>query len=562
MTKEKGKEILNTPGGLFLFSLPFSAVGIGMLCLTAYTFFTFLDMQSWEKTQAMLTKVKQIVNRDSESTTYGVDAEYEYSFNGKKYIGSRVTRQDASDSSDYFRKKFYFLENRLKRNLPVDCFVNPKLPEESVLFVELRWYWMAFYMIFMFVFGGGGTLLTALALKKKKEKTTAMSGTISSGRRRKTVGLTIAAVCVLVLSSPMFFILPGEVLGKGNYLALLGGIFPLIGLIIAFFAIKNILFLMKYGESVFRMKSVPGVIGGKLEGVIEISSNISPEDGFDLTLSCIHRTVTSGSEHSSIDEKVVWREKKKILSADYESSSIPVLFGIPYHGTAETRGNECSNDSVYWKLEVSASLPGLDFNQKFQVPVKKTKDSSPDFKLVETKQGGVKETFSEYLESQGIRIEQLSKTEKAFIFSAFRDPADSITALVIGTVLALVATIIFITKGTSLIWPISVAAVSSIFFMIFIYVTFFRSRVTFTSRTIILESGIFFTGRREFEIADMDTVEAEETAQSGSKSYYALFLYFKSDKRAKLAAGITDRKLANRLSNMMNELIVAGNKKS
>ena len=121
----------------------------------------------------------------------------------------------------------------------------------------------------------------------------------------------------------------------------------------------------------------------------------------------------------------------------------------------------------------------------------------------------------------------MSKTEKAFIFSAFRDPPDSITALVIGTVLALVATIIFITQGTSLIWPISVAAVSSIFFMIFIYVTFFRSRVTFTNHTIILESGIFFTGRREFEIADMDTVEVEETAQSGSKSYYALFLYFK-----------------------------------
>lgn len=37
MTKEKGKEILNTPGGLFLSSLPFFAGGIGMSGLIAYT---------------------------------------------------------------------------------------------------------------------------------------------------------------------------------------------------------------------------------------------------------------------------------------------------------------------------------------------------------------------------------------------------------------------------------------------------------------------------------------------------------------------------------------------
>jgi len=417
-------------------------------------------------------------------------------------------------------------------------------------------------MLFMFVFGGAGAALIYFAFKKKKEKTKTMSATISSVLRRKAVILAIIAFLVLLLSSPMLFLLRIEVFGKGNYLALLGGIFPLLGVIIGVFSLRNILLLMKYGEPVLRIKSASGMIGGKLEGEIEIPANISPKDGFNLTLSCIHRTITDSGKYCSVDEKVIWREKKKILSAENGGSSIPVLFGIPYHGTDSTRGTDCSNDSVYWKLEVSASLPGLDFNQKFIVPVMKTKESSPDFKLVETKESGVKETFSEYLESQGIRLEELSKTEKTFIFSAFRDPRDSITALVIGLVPALVATIIFLTKGTSLIWLIGVAAVSVTFFMIFIYVTFFRSRVTFTSHTIILEAGIFFTGRREFDFADVDTIEAEETSSSGSRHFYALYLYLKSGKSVKLAVGITDRHLANRLANMMNEAPAAHHKEN
>ena len=155
---------------------------------------------------------------------------------------------------------------------------------------------------------------------------------VSSAQKTMLAALTIALFWNMV-TAPLWFVLPGEILDKGNRWALLGLIFPAIGLLLAGWAIVSILRWRKFGQSVLQMAFVPGVIGGQLAGVIRTSAKVRPEDGFHLRLRCVRRITTGSGKQRSTSESILWEEERivmhELLEDQAEQSAIPVEFQIP-----------------------------------------------------------------------------------------------------------------------------------------------------------------------------------------------------------------------------------------
>src|ERR1035437_4791958 len=161
-------------------------------------------------------------------------------------------------------------------------------------------------------------------------------------------------------------------LHQGNYLVLVALIFPLIGIGLLAAAIRGVLAQHRYGKCFFEMASIPGAIGGSLEGMIQTGARLKPEHGLHLKLSCIRRVVSGSGKNRSTQENILWQDEK-VFKAQTDlpepepgRSGIPVFFKIPAHQP------ECSahgNESILCRLETKAKMAGPDFSATFEVPV-------------------------------------------------------------------------------------------------------------------------------------------------------------------------------------------------
>ena len=145
----------------------------------------------------------------------------------------------------------------------------------------------------------------------------------------------------------------------------------LVGLAILVAAVRSVIRWRKFGQSVFDLRSVPGVIGGQLAGIIKVPTRVCPQDGFRLRLACLRRITRRSGKHHHTSETVLWEQDQRQVQAlptdDPQRSVIPVEFDLPH-------GHPCSDDSnprnkILWRLEAHAAVPGVDYSVEFEVPV-------------------------------------------------------------------------------------------------------------------------------------------------------------------------------------------------
>ncbi len=564
-------------GFLLLFCIPFAGVGTGFGYVIVSSLIKCQAMKSWVEVPAVITQTNLDVNSDSDSTSYKVTVTYTYVYNDKSYTGNKVSMHSGSDNIGSFQKKTYAeLLKYKKSGEPFRCYVNPANPSESILFRTPRWEKLGFYMILTLIFGGFGYGLLYGAIRgistKRQEdqlkslyqnepwlwKTQWKDGIIHSQSKAKLIGSIIFALFWNLISTPILFIIPGE-LQKGNKPVLIGLLFPFVGIILAVWAIRNLLQWLKFGDSTFVMDIKPGVIGGPLKGKIHTKVNIKPENGFHLTLSCINRVATGSGKHHNTKEHIRWQDtcdiEREIYDYDPSRSVIPVLFQIPYD-SPETN-DDSPNNRTFWRLEISAQVPGVDYAASFEVPVFKTPESSKGFVLDRSSIAAYQAPFDPEaaFKNEGIRVEPSITGGKCYVFPADRNKGAAFSLFVF--LLIMTGIMIFILKVKA---PIIFPTVSGFFELILIWffldMLLFRSRVEVYHKSLSIEKGIFSLKKNQLDFSDVDRFEIKSGMTNGNKLYYNLNVVLKGSKKHLIAKNLPSRHMAENLAKEMEKILL------
>lgn len=403
-------------GCLALFGVPFAAVGTFMAWKLAAMLWLGVAAQWWPEVDAKLTRVELERRHGGEGgSTREVHAEYRYEFDGQVFQGDRVSLLEEADNIGPHQQRLY---DRLKESFdaeqPVACYVDPSDPSRSLLDRQVRPLMVVTLIPFAVLFPGVGYGMIVLGWWSARESRAEearregspdqpwrwhrdwAAGEIIDNGRRKWLGAALFATFWNLISwpavGPLCF---GAEEQSGILLFLL---FPLSGIGMIVYAAYEFRRYRLMGESRFRLATFPGVVGGRLAGVIVASDRIASVDAVRLKLTC-QESVRSGEDNST---KLIWQDERvvdRLLdAAEPGRVGVPVMFVIPSDARPSDDG-----DHISWHLKAEAELPGPDYRAEFEVPVFVTDESAV----------GVEaplETLSEY--EREVSLEALLEKEK------------------------------------------------------------------------------------------------------------------------------------------------------
>ncbi len=369
---------------VILFGMLFLGVGLGAGFLSARTLVRAEAMRTWRETPAAVVTCDLNVSRGSKGgSTYNVSAQYQYDAAGVRYTGNRVSLHSGSDNVGRFHQRVYAdLKRCQDRKEMTTCWVNPQNPADAILIRKPRPEMLIFMQLFVLAFGGAGLAVVMAGIAGLLQPAEGAESSVGQGqiRMRGASAHRVAGVLALAWNGyvawflwTVYRVTAPELMPWYLWLLAATGVIPAV---VAGYLIGR---FRKFGVSVFEMSPLPGVLGGPVAGTIRIPAKVETADGFDLALQCIHQYTTGSGKSSSTHRDVLWEDARHIDgSLSYgDETMLPVRFAVPYDRPATTVAG--GGPGYYWRLNVTAAAPGIDYKAVFDVPVRHTPQSSATF---------------------------------------------------------------------------------------------------------------------------------------------------------------------------------------
>ncbi len=475
--------------------------------------------------------------------------------------------------------------SRKNVNLGVGCIILFLLPfaatgaVTAVMAVQRvvarNWTEALFLALFALTFGGVGFggITAALAGRRKLKEQAALeasypdspwlwradwaSGRILDSNRATMFTAWVFAALWNLISFPSAFLGVRAAMQEGKPAALLALLFPLVGIGLIAWAVRCTVRYRKYGVSRLELSTIPGVIGRTLAGTVRAPARLQAEGGFQITLSCVRRVTTRGGKRSSTSETILWQEERSVAGESSRTAGgmethIPVAFRLP--ADVEACDDSNPNNRVQWRLQISASVPGVDYESRFEVPVFRTSLSDQALSVEEERLAGVSPAI-EYQQAADSRIVVTSNRRGTqILFPAARNPgiATSLTVVLLLS-LGFMAVLYF---RAPLVFPIVAGLFGLLIFIGVLDLWLAISRVTVDAGTLTWASGYLVPGRERTlaasEIADVTTLIG---MQAGGTVYYDVTVIRKNGKKIKVGRSLRNKREAEWLAAMIRRAI-------
>jgi len=334
-------------------------------------------------------------------------------------------------------------------------------------------------------------------------------------------------------------------------------LFPAVGLGLGVWAVRETLRHRRHGRLVFRPATLPGVIGGMLEGEVHLSHALVPEEGCELRLDCVER-VRSGGDSSH--ERILWQEKDHVAAHRVRpgprGSAVPVGFRIPW---GETPTQTTGRQPVFWRLTLSARLPGPDLSSHFEVPVFVTADSDEAL----TGSGATPQEVEAAGDGRGglpgskVGVQMLPAGGVALRFGPARNPG----------VAAVVTAVAVVWTGIVLLLPhLDAPLLFPVVFGLFDLLLLFAVLDLWTGTTRVRVDGGALEIRRRIlgvgwtkraEARRVEGFEARVGMQSGRRVFYALRARLHDGRPLGCGGGIPDKREAESLAAILERALAA-----
>jgi hypothetical protein len=176
------------------------------------------------------------------STSYLVKASFSYEYQGRHYTAQRATFSDNADNiGDFHQRVHQQLLDAQQLQLPVQLWVDPMRPEDSVYDRTIRWQMLLFHLPFAFLFTGVGLgawyalyYLWFAPARKTQAKRTQAGQTLRIGANSSGVWfLLLFALFWNLLAWPICLLAFGQSVPGARLGAIVSAVFPAVGVLLA-----------------------------------------------------------------------------------------------------------------------------------------------------------------------------------------------------------------------------------------------------------------------------------------------------------------------------------------
>ena len=384
------------------------------------------------------------------------------------------------------------------------------------------------------------------------------AGTIEDYNRTAARFAWIFAAFWNLVSLPAGYFGVRAALQQGNRAGLIALLFPVAGAGLLVWAARISARLRRFGISRFELETKPAAIGRSLAGTVQAPVTLMPADGFRVVLSCIRRVTTGSGDDRSTSERVLWQEEQRVAgrpsrTAQGMTTAVPVRFPLPPDALPCDDSN--SRDTVLWRLEVSAQVPGVDYASAFEVPVFRTAESDLPRTEAETVAArALVEQAERFQPGPDCRIRVTRSprgTEIVFPPARNRGTAVGLTLFLLLWLGATAATALL---GAPIIFPI----VFGLFAVLLIWAVLDQwlgvSRVTAGDGAVSVASGLMTAGReRRLAAAEVAEVVTRIGMQAGTTPYYDVVVVRRDGKKVVAGRAIRDKREAEWVAGLIRE---------
>ncbi len=565
-------KIRNRIGCLALFGSVFLLAGLVIGGFAVVNLWHWWDARDWEPVPARILSADLSQHRDSDgATTYQAKAEYQYEWAGQRYTGDRVGFSGGADNvGDFHHDAFRELDSARRTGRPVTIWIDPDDPAESVVYRQMRWGLFSLMMLFPLLFGGVGAGIIVFSIyggrKAKQEQSKQgahpdapwrwreewQDGVLSTSSKNLMWMIVAFATLWNLISLPVLFFVPEEVLDKGNYLALLGLLFPLVGVGLIVWAVLLWKRWRRFGCTRLVLKTMPAALGGALEAHLELPSALPSDAELDLRLSCVHRRVSGSGKNRSTHEDYLWQDDLRIELAGARrmpGGHLPVRFRLPADQPQSDWAK--ARSQIIWRLDVSSDIPGVDYRAQFDLPVF---DRGPEYHLDPNDELSREESTDrrESKDHQGTQdtagdwrrlplVAELTGSGHRYYFP----PARQKPVAAIVTLFALVFSGIGFGMGAASEWIFAV--VFGLFGLLMLwaalYLWLYRSELVVRKGELGYRRGWFALGKpRSIFSYQIKSLDLKSGSRSGNRQYYDLSAETLDGKTLKLAHGLAGKR--------------------
>ena len=378
------------------------------------------------------------------------------------------------------------------------------------------------------------------------------AGRIEYSSKGGMVGVWLMALLVLLMSSPLVYHLREEILEKENYPALAGLVFPVLGIGLLIQAIRLTIRWLRFGKSVLELSRVPGVIGGSVAGIIHTSLKRETVGGVRVSLRSINRSVRRKHRKRDVRERIVWEEHLPIsrerLSVGMLGVAVPFSFRVPFECQDTT--DEDSDNRILWILTLTASVPGVDYQAEFELPVFRTEESSPEPVPSPSQRSPDPNELGNHVARSKIRVRTTPVGGKELYFPAGRNPSAAASLTVF--FLIWVGAIWFqVHLGAPMFFPIVFSIFGALILWFVLDLWFGSTRVVIDADEVRVKNAIFGLGStRRYLPSEFADVKKKIGMQSGGRNgtaYYQIRLVRNSGREVVAGEQVRDKREAERL---------------
>ncbi len=417
-----------------------------------------------------------------------------------------------------------------------------------------QWSEAGFFSIFALTFGGAGFGLLAAAVRGRRAQARQAAvearqpeepwmwredwaaGRIQDASRGGMAMAWIFALFWNLISIPAAVLAVPQGMQQGKRAALVVLLFPLVGVGLLAWAVHTTLRYFRFGASTLELSTLPGVIGRHIAGTVQTTTGLPAGQPCRVELTCVHRVTTGSGRNRSTSEHILWQEEQE-ANASPAPHGVALAFDIPIAALVQPSGGT-AGDRVLWRLRAHASMPGVDYDAVFEVPVFRTAESATPVPAP----ADPTETALEYHQPPGssIRVTE-NRRGTSIVFPAGRNAGAA--ASVSGFILLWLGIVWGIVKlGAPLLFPLVFGGFGLLLLAISLGLWLGTTTLEIDHGQLAVTSGWLGGGRRRtYTAEEIDSITPRIGMQAGSRVFYDLRIRLRSGRTVSAGRGIRDK---------------------